>query len=70
MRSALQGVSVWGSPEQIAHAKQQQATIERLTAALTEIAQGTVPPEKEGHYLAHRRAVRLAREAITKAVGQ
>ena len=36
----------------------------RFHAALQEIASGEVGPEQEGHYLAHRRAVKTARKAI------
>lgn len=39
---------------------------DRYRAALQVIARGTVPPPKEGHYLAHREAVRLAREALAE----
>lgn len=39
---------------------------DRYLAALQAIARGTVPPPKEGHYLAHREAVRLAREALSQ----
>lgn len=38
--------------------------IERLRAALALIAVGTTPPEQHGHYLAHREAVRIAREVL------
>lgn len=37
----------------------------RLTAALAEIAVGTAPPEPQGHYLAHRAAVKIARETLS-----
>ena len=39
----------------------------RLHGALAEIARGDVPPEKEGHYRAHREAVRIARAALLPA---
>lgn len=39
----------------------------RLHGALAEIARGDVPPEKEGHYLAHREVVRIARAALLPA---
>lgn len=39
----------------------------RLHGALAEIARGDVPPEKEGHYHAHREAVRIARAALLPA---
>lgn len=35
-----------------------------LRAALEKIADGSVGPEKEGHYLAHRKAVEIARAAL------
>lgn len=34
--------------------------------ALEEIADGKLPPEKEGHYLAHRKCVKVARSALDK----
>lgn len=37
---------------------------ERFRTALGTIAEGTVPPPKHGHYLAHRAAVKLARQAL------
>jgi hypothetical protein len=39
--------------------------VERLTDALAKIADGSTPPQPEGHYLAHRHAVKLAREALS-----
>lgn len=38
--------------------------VDRMQRALTAIACGTVPPDQHGHYLAHREAVRIAREAL------
>ena len=40
------------------------AHIERLEVALSAIARGDVPPDQHGHYLAHREAVRIARDAL------
>jgi hypothetical protein len=37
--------------------------VERLRGALDTIAEGTAPPIPHGHYLAHRRAVDIARNA-------
>lgn len=37
-----------------------------LLAALNSIAEGVTPPEQHGHSLAHREAVRIAREAVRK----
>lgn len=34
--------------------------------AMEEIADGKLPPEKEGHYLAHRKGVSIARAALDK----
>ena len=36
----------------------------RLSDALAKIADGSTPPQPEGHYLAHRHAVNIAREAL------
>jgi hypothetical protein len=41
-----------------------RAENERMREALTTIADGLVGPSKEGHYLAHREAVRLARNIL------
>jgi hypothetical protein len=41
--------------------------IERLEAALELIARGDVPPDQHGHYLAHRAAVKIARDALKPA---
>lgn len=38
--------------------------IARLRGALAVIASGKTPPDKSGHYLAHRSAVRLARRTL------
>jgi hypothetical protein len=35
-----------------------------LREALRKIAEGTAPADPHGHYLAHREAVRIAREAL------
>jgi len=42
--------------------------IARLRGALAVIASGKVPPDKHGHYLAHRSAVRLARGTLGQEV--
>lgn len=39
----------------------------RLRQALERIARGETPPDEHGHYLAHREAVRIAREALGSA---
>ena len=36
----------------------------RLRKALATIAEGITPPQRHGHYLAHREAVKIARAAI------
>jgi len=36
----------------------------QLADALAKIADGSTPPQPEGHYLAHRHAVKIAREAL------
>lgn len=41
-----------------------EAKLEIALAALNEIALGVAPPQQHGHYLAHRAAVKLAREAV------
>lgn len=35
-----------------------------LREAVTAVADGSVPPEQHGHYLAHRAAVKVARAAL------
>jgi hypothetical protein len=35
-----------------------------LRDALAKIADGSTPPQPHGHYLAHRHAVKIAREAL------
>lgn len=37
----------------------------KLAAALAKIAEGTAPIAWNGHYLAHREAVKIAREALS-----
>ncbi len=41
--------------------------VERFRQALCKIAEGLVPPDRHGHYLAHREAVRVARAALRPA---
>lgn len=41
------------------------ARIEHLEAAMSQIALGTTPSERDGHYVAHRNAVKLARKAMS-----
>lgn len=41
------------------------SSYEERGRALDEIARGEVPPDQHGHYLAHREAVRRAREAMS-----
>lgn len=36
----------------------------KLRDALAKIADGSTPPQPEGHYLAHRHAVKIARDAL------
>lgn len=52
--------------KQDAHRRTVEAIIEakRLREALSEIARGETPPEQNGHYLAHRQAVKVARAAL------
>lgn len=38
--------------------------VARMKDALAKIADGSTPPEPHGHYLAHRHAVKIAREAL------
>ena len=40
------------------------AALEGAVEALSVIAEGRTPPEQEGHYTAHRAAVKTAREAL------
>jgi hypothetical protein len=42
-----------------------EARVGVLEGALTKIADGKVPPDMHGHYLAHREAVKIARAALT-----
>lgn len=41
--------------------------VERLERAMELIARGDVPPDQHGHYLAHRAAVKIARDALKPA---
>jgi len=47
----------------------QAAEIEKMREALGMIAEGSAPPIPHGHYLAHRRAVDVARVALTVKAG-
>ena len=47
------------------HALEAAARIEDLERKMEEIAKGEVPPSKNGHYLAHRAAVKTARSALS-----
>ena len=40
------------------------ARLDACEKALATIAKGETPPESHGHYLAHREAVKIAREAL------
>lgn len=42
----------------------QEELLAEAGKVLAVIAEGSVPPEKEGHYIAHRRCVTAAREAV------
>lgn len=42
----------------------------RAEDALRKIAEGLTPPDEHGHYLAHREAVRIAREALRSPASQ
>lgn len=46
-----------------------RAIARRLHHALHQIAAGDTPPEQNGHYLAHRRAVDIARRALAPRDG-
>ena len=54
--SDIQGIADDINATLAAHAK--------LAAALAKIAEGKAPIARNGHYLAHREAVKLAREAL------
>ena len=41
----------------------------RMREALEQIADGSAPPIPHGHYLAHRRAVDVARQALSLKAG-
>ena len=47
----------------------QAAELERMREALRQIADGSAPPIPHGHYLAHRRAVDVARQALSVKAG-
>lgn len=40
------------------------ARVEELEGVMRQVAEGLVPPDPHGHYLAHREAVRLARSTL------
>ena len=48
-----------------ARAERAEAQCRVLREALGEIAQGITGPEKEGHYLAHRKCVAIARQVLS-----
>ena len=47
----------------------QAVELERMREALEMIAEGSAPPIPHGHYLAHRRAVDVARVALSVKAG-
>lgn len=47
----------------------QAVELERMREALEMIAEGSAPPDPHGHYLAHRRAVDVARQALSVKAG-
>lgn len=47
----------------------QAVELERMREALRQIADGSAPPIPHGHYLAHRRAVDVARVALSVKAG-
>lgn len=51
-------------PEFAAPMREAAKEIERLRGALAVIAGGLVPPDRHGHFLAHRAAVELARRTL------
>lgn len=50
---------------QMSRATAAEARVAALEAVLRQIAEGLTPPVPEGHYLAHRAAVKAARAALT-----
>lgn len=55
----------WAEAEQLVrHVLALCDRLDVLERAIGTIAEGITPPDKNGHYLAHRKAVAIAREAM------